>query len=139
MMTQLLDVVVVCLLAISSLFILVGAFALIKLPTFFQRIHGPTKASTLGVGGILITSILYHAMVGNSFHPRELLITLFLFMTAPISAYMMARAAFSRMQRAGGDATLPPPPPGMDASGGASGSSPAHSETQDDGAPSPRP
>ena len=39
MMTQLLDVVVVCLLAISSLFILVGAFALIKLPTFFQRIH----------------------------------------------------------------------------------------------------
>lgn len=139
MMTQLLDVVVVCLLAISSLFILVGAFALIKLPTFFQRIHGPTKASTLGVGGILITSILYHAMVGNSFHPRELLITLFLFMTAPISAYMMARAAFSRMQRAGGDASLPPPPPGMDASGGASGSSPAHSETQDDGAPSPRP
>lgn len=139
MMTQLLDVVVVCLLAISSLFILVGAFALVKLPTFFQRIHGPTKASTLGVGGILITSILYHAMVGNSFHPRELLITLFLFMTAPISAYMMARAAFSRMQRAGGDATLPPPPPGMDASGGASGSSPAHSETQDDGAPSPRP
>lgn len=139
MMTQLLDVVVVCLLAISSLFILVGAFALIKLPTFFQRIHGPTKASTLGVGGILITSILYHAMVGNSFHPRELLITLFLFMTAPISAYMMARAAFSRIQRAGGDASLPPPPPGMDASGGASGSSPAHSETQDDGAPSPRP
>ncbi len=139
MMTQLLDVVVVCLLAISSLFILVGAFALIKLPTFFQRIHGPTKASTLGVGGILITSILYHAMVGNSFHPRELLITLFLFMTAPISAYMMARAAFSRMQRAGGAATLPPPPPGIDASGGASGSSPAHSETQDDGAPSPRP
>ena len=139
MMTQLLDVVVVCLLAISSLFILVGAFALIKLPTFFQRIHGPTKASTLGVGGILITSILYHAMVGNSFHPRELLITLFLFMTAPISAYMMARAAFSRMQRAGGDASLPPPPPGIDASGGASGSSPAHSETQDDGAPSPRP
>ncbi|PZO61982.1 MAG: Na+/H+ antiporter subunit G [Pseudoxanthomonas suwonensis] len=138
-MTQLLDVVVVCLLAISSLFILVGAFALIKLPTFFQRIHGPTKASTLGVGGILITSILYHAMVGNSFHPRELLITLFLFMTAPISAYMMARAAFSRIQRAGGDASLPPPPPGMDASGGASGSSPAHSETQDDGAPSPRP
>ena len=139
MMTQLLDVVVVCLLAISSLFILVGAFALIKLPTFFQRIHGPTKASTLGVGGILITSILYHAMVGNSFHPRELLITLLLFMTAPISAYMMARAAFSRIQRAGGDATLPPPPPGIDASGGASGSSPAHSETQDDGAPSPRP
>ena len=139
MMTQLLDVVVVCLLAISSLFILVGAFALIKLPTFFQRIHGPTKASTLGVGGILITSILYHAMVGNSFHPRELLITLFLFMTAPISAYMMARAAFSRMQRAGGDASLPPPPPGINASGGASGSSPAHSETQDDGAPSPRP
>ena len=110
MMTQLLDVVVVCLLAISSLFILVGAFALVKLPTFFQRIHGPTKASTLGVGGILITSILYHAMVGNSFHPRELLITLFLFMTAPISAYMMARAAFSLMQREGTAAPRPPPP-----------------------------
>lgn len=116
-MSLLLDIVVTCLLAVSSLFILVGAFALIKLPTFFQRIHGPTKASTLGVGGILITSILYHAMIGNSFHPRELLITLFLFMTAPISAYMMARAAFSLMEREGKHAKLPPPPPMKDDAG----------------------
>lgn len=109
-MNTLAEVLVVAMLAVGCFFTVLGAFALIKLPTFFQRIHGPTKASTLGVGGILITSILYHAMVGNSFHPRELLITLFLFMTAPISAYMMARAAFSLMQREGTAAPRPPPP-----------------------------
>lgn len=108
------EAVLLLLLAVGCAVTLLGSLALVKLPDFFQRLHGPTKNSTLGVGCILIASVLHHALIGNGLHPRELLITLFLFMTAPISAYMMARAAFSMMQRNGDHAQLPPPPPGHD-------------------------
>ena len=97
-MNTLAEVLVVAMLAVGCFFTVLGAFALIKLPTFFQRIHGPTKASTLGVGCILFASIGYHAMVGNGLHPRELLITVFLFLTAPVAAHLMSRAALSLME-----------------------------------------
>ena len=106
-MNTLAEVLVVAMLAVGCFFTVLGAFALIKLPTFFQRIHGPTKASTLGVGCILFASIGYHAMVGNGLHPRELLITVFLFLTASVSAHMMAKAALSLAED-----DPPPPPPG---------------------------
>ena len=63
---------------------------LIKLKDTVQRLHAPTKATTLGVGGVLIASIIYFiAKTGHlSFH--ELLITLFLFLTAPITANFIA-------------------------------------------------
>lgn len=92
-MSAIVDLVVLAALVVGSAFTLLGAFALVRLPTFFQRIHGPTKASTLGVGCLLLASILYHWQVGNGLHPREILISVFLFFTAPISAHMLSLAA----------------------------------------------
>ena len=106
-MNTLAEVLVVAMLAVGCFFTVLGAFALIKLPTFFQRIHGPTKSSTLGVGCILLASILHRAIHGSGLHPRELLITVFLFLTAPVSAHMMAKAALSLAED-----DPPPPPPG---------------------------
>ncbi len=83
------------LLLIGSSFVLLGAFSLVRLSEFFKRLHGPTKASTLGVGFILAASVGYHAFIGSDPQPRELLITAFLFITAPISAHLMAKAALS--------------------------------------------
>lgn len=94
-MNTLVEIVLVVLLAAGSFFVLVGAFSLVKLSEFFKRLHGPTKASTLGVGCLLIASVSYHAFVGSDPQPRELLITAFLFITAPISAHMMAKAALA--------------------------------------------
>ncbi len=88
-------IVLVLLLAAGSFFILVGSFSLVKLSEFFKRLHGPTKASTLGVGCVLLASVGYHALTGTDPQPRELLITAFLFITAPISAHLMAKAALS--------------------------------------------
>lgn len=76
----------------SAFFLLVGALGLAKLPDFFMRLHAPTKASTLGVGGILLASLLLHAAQGR-LGLVELLITLFVFVTAPVSANLMAQAA----------------------------------------------
>jgi multicomponent K+:H+ antiporter subunit G len=91
----LVEALMVALLAIGSFFVLVGSLGLVKLSEFFKRLHGPTKATTLGVGCILIASIAWHALLGDGLGMRELLITLFLFITAPISAHLMARAALA--------------------------------------------
>ena len=96
-MSTVFEIALALLLAIGSFFILVGAFSLLKLSSFFKRLHGPTKASTLGVGCMLLASVGYHFFLGEDPQPRELLITAFLFITAPISAHMMAKAALSLM------------------------------------------
>ena len=80
------------LLLVSAFFLLVGAIGLAKLPDFFMRLHAPTKAATLGVGGILLASMVLQAAEGR-FGLMELLITLFVFVTAPVSANLMAQAA----------------------------------------------
>lgn len=91
------EIILVTLLAVGCFFILLGSFSLIRLSDFFRRLHGPTKASTMGVGCVLLTSVGYHFFLGDDFDPRELLITAFIFITAPISAHMMAKAALSLM------------------------------------------
>ncbi len=80
------------LLLIGAFFLLVGAIGLVRLPDFFMRLHAPTKASTLGVGGILLASMIVSAAQGRVGF-AELLITLFVFVTAPVSANLMAQAA----------------------------------------------
>ena len=76
----------------GSFFLLVGAVGLARLPDFFMRIHAPTKASTLGLGGILLASMVVSAAQGRIGF-AELLITLFIFVTAPVSANLMSQAA----------------------------------------------
>ena len=73
-------------------FALVGAIGMLRFRDFFMRLHGPTLASTLGVGGVLLASIVVHGVRGQ-FGWHELLITLFVFVTAPVSANLMAKAA----------------------------------------------
>ena len=111
-----LDIIVSALLLVGSVFLLVGAIGLIRLPDFFMRLHGPTKATTLGVGGILLAAIV-HA-VGRDFSLRELLIALFLFMTAPVSAFLLGQVGLRR--RVTSRAPLPEDFPGLDHSSPAS-------------------
>lgn len=95
-MNMAVEIFMVVLLAIGCFFVLIGSFGLVKLSDFFKRLHGPTKATTLGVGCILIASIVHHARLGDGLGLRELLITVFLFITAPISAHLMAKAALAQ-------------------------------------------
>ena len=80
------------LLVVSGAFALVGGIGLLRFPDFFMRLHAPTKATTLGVGGVLLASMLLGWARGEP-AVHELLITLFLFVTAPVSANLMAMAA----------------------------------------------
>jgi multicomponent K+:H+ antiporter subunit G len=80
------------LILVASFFLLVGALGLLRLPDFYMRLHAPTKASTLGVGCLLLASMLLSLANGTP-GLAELLITLFVFVTAPVSANLMAQAA----------------------------------------------
>ena len=85
--------IVAALLLLGSIFALVGSIGLWKLPDFFMRLHGPTKATALGVGALVIGSLVYFSAGREGLSLHELLITLFLFITAPVSAHMLAKAA----------------------------------------------
>ncbi len=80
----------------SGIFGFVGSYGLIKLKGSVQRLHAPTKATTLGVGSVLIASILYFIAKTGHITVHELLITLFLFLTAPITANFIAKAYMAR-------------------------------------------
>jgi multicomponent K+:H+ antiporter subunit G len=98
MIATLLDALTALFLLVGALFALVGSIGLARLPDIFTRLHGPTKATTMGVGGILVGSILYFSVrQGLSLH--ELLVTIFLFLTAPVSAHLLSRAALHRRCR----------------------------------------
>ena len=72
---------------------LIGSLGLVRLRDFYTRLHGPTKATTLGVGSILIASAVFFSARGTGISLHEILVTLFLFITAPVSAHLLAKAA----------------------------------------------
>lgn len=99
------DTVTVLALLAGAFFALVGSIGLVKLDTPMKRLHAPTKASTLGVGSLLLASMLhFFAHEDGSVH--EVLIMAFLFVTAPISANFISKA---NMHREDVDPTPPPP------------------------------
>lgn len=90
------EILVSLLLIVAGVFGLVGSIGLIKLPEPMMRLHAPTKATTLGVGGSLLASMFYAAYALGQFSFHELLITIFLFLTAPITAHFIAKAHLHR-------------------------------------------
>ncbi len=99
-----LDLIVAALLVGGAVFALIGSYGLAKLGDFYKRLHGPTKATTLGVGGVLLASCVHFIAAGRG-GTEQVLIALFLFMTAPVSAHLLVKAVLARR---GGD--RPPPP-----------------------------
>lgn len=84
----------VALLAVAgSLFVFMGSVALVKLPDFYTRLHGPTKATTLGLGALVLASMVYFNFIKGELSLQQLLIALFLLITAPITAHMLIKAA----------------------------------------------
>jgi multicomponent K+:H+ antiporter subunit G len=87
------DALIAAMLLVSAFTALIGSLALVKFSDFYKRLHGPTKATTLGVGGVLIASCVYFTLRAPGFSVHEFLITVFLFLTAPVSAHLLVKAA----------------------------------------------
>lgn len=91
-MNFMLELLISALIVTGGVFVMVGSLGLIKLPDLMTRLHAPTKATTLGVAGPLIASMLYFLGVEGTLSIHEVLITLFLFITAPVTAHFVAKA-----------------------------------------------
>lgn len=83
--------VIAFLLVAGGIFAFTGSLGMLQFKDFFMRLHGPTKGTTLGIGCMLIASMLYFTITQREFHVQELLITLFLFITAPVTGHMLAK------------------------------------------------
>lgn len=88
----------------GGIFALVGSYGLLRLPEPMQRLHAPTKATTIGVGAALLVSALDMLPEGGGISWQELLITIFLLLTAPITALFLAKTLLLRHED---PATLP--------------------------------
>jgi multicomponent K+:H+ antiporter subunit G len=98
-MQTVIEAIVCVLLLLGSAFMLIGAIGLARLPDFYMRLHGPTKSTTLGVGGVVLASVVYFSAHNNFASLHELLIPAFLFLTAPISAHMLTKAGIQQRVR----------------------------------------
>ncbi|WP_306391529.1 monovalent cation/H(+) antiporter subunit G [Telluria beijingensis] len=88
------------LLILGASIILIGALGLMRLRTFYQRIHGPAITITLGAGSLLIASMVYFTVAQSRVVVHEIIITVFVLLTAPVVAMMIMRAAVYRDLRA---------------------------------------
>jgi len=89
----------VLLTVLGGLLTLTGGVGLLRLSNFYQRTHGPSLPGTLGIGAILIASMLFFTLTGGRFVLHELLITIAVLLSAPITAMMLNRAAIERDRR----------------------------------------
>lgn len=87
------DTLLALLILTGAIFTFIGSLGLARLADFYTRLHGPTKATTLGVGCLLIASAVFFSVRDEGVSLHEVLVTLFLFITAPVSAHLLAKAA----------------------------------------------
>ena len=105
---------------LGAAFAAVGSFGLVRLPTFFHRIHAPTLGATAGVWCITLATIIYFSVQGYNLFLHAVLITLFVALTAPVTTIFLMRATLFRERQKGGkvppaapSAASPPPHAGQ--------------------------
>ncbi len=91
---------VALLLVLGASIVLIGALGLLRLPTFYQRIHGPALTVTLGAGCLLLASMVYFTAAQSRPVIHEIIIAVFILMTAPVVSMTIMRAAVYRDLRA---------------------------------------
>lgn len=84
------------LLIAGGLAALIGSVGLLRLPDFYARMHGPAMGNTLGTGCVLLASMLVSSALAQRPVVHEILITLFIVMTSPVTAMLLIRAAVYR-------------------------------------------
>jgi multicomponent Na+:H+ antiporter subunit G len=86
------DWTIIILSSLGSLFVLLAAIGILRMPDFYLRISVTTKAGTLGVGLLLLCNTFYFQ--DSAVTSRALAIIIFLILTAPIAAHMIGRTGY---------------------------------------------
>lgn len=86
------DIVSTILIITGTLFVLLAAIGLVRMPDLFTRMSATTKASTLGISSLLLAVAVHFGDFGII--SRSIAIIIFLMLTVPIAAHMIGRAAY---------------------------------------------
>ncbi len=91
------------LILIGSSLALIGSLGLLRLKSFYERVHAPTLGATLGMASILLASILYFSV--NETRPlvHEILIGIFVTVTTPVTLLLLVQATLYRDRLEGRD------------------------------------
>jgi multicomponent K+:H+ antiporter subunit G len=90
------DLLASILLVSGALLTLIGSVGLLRLPNLFARIHAPTLGNTLGLGCVLLASMLVASIHAERLVFQEVLITLFVVATSPVTTMLLMRAGIFR-------------------------------------------
>lgn len=101
------EVVIALFVLVGAGLTLIGALGLVRLRTFYERVHAPTLGTTLGIGCLLLASMLFFSITQGRPVLHEVLIGIFISLTTPVSLMLLARAALYRDRRE----NLPEVPP----------------------------
>lgn len=101
-----LEIIVALLVLAGAGLALLGSTGLLRLPTYFERVHAPSVIATLGCWLIMHGTVLYFSVADRSLALHALLIAVFVAITVPIMSIFLMRAALFRARQAGLD--VPP-------------------------------
>ena len=104
------DALTAALVSIGAVTALIGSFGLLRVKTFFQRVHPPSLVATVGTWGVTLATVVQASFVTTLPYLHAVLIPVFVALTAPITTVFLTRAALFR-SRQRGDSDVPPPPP----------------------------
>jgi len=102
------DVLTAALAVGGALAALIGSFGLLRMKTFFQRVHPPSLVATAGTWGLTLATMVQSSFVTSRPYLHALLIPLFLALAAPVTTTLLTRAALFRARQRG-DSGVPPP------------------------------
>ena len=91
------------LIVLGAALALIGSLGLLRLRTFFERVHAPTLGTTLGTAFILFASMIFFSALESRPVLHELLIGVFMIVTTPITYTLLVRAALHRDSSNAGD------------------------------------
>jgi len=93
---------------------LTGSLGLLRLGSFYDRVHAPTLGTTLGIGSVLLASMLLFSVSQARLVVHEALIALITIVTTPVTLTLLARAALYRDRREGREDVPPAGLPSQD-------------------------
>jgi len=89
---------------------LAGSLGLLRLRSFYERLHAPTMGTSYGMGCILLASMIFFSVLQTRLVVHEVLIGVFVVLTTPVTLMLVARASLHR-DRLEKNEEAPPPHP----------------------------
>ena len=100
------EITIAALVLAGATIALLGSWGLLRLKTYFERVHAPSIIATMGCWCIMLGTIVYFSLQGQGLALHALLIALFVAITVPVTNIFLMRSALFRARRAGND--VPP-------------------------------